>query len=110
MQFLRVRMSVRRWLIASAIIATLLGCEHLLRLRARYLEIANAEASRVYDYGEGRGFHCAREEWLDQAGNFTPKFHVFCDEVRDRAAKLERKYRFAASHPWLVVEPDPPSL
>ena len=37
----------------------------------------------------------------------TERLKIFCDRMRDVSREIERKYRFAADHPSLPVEPDP---
>lgn len=103
-----------RWLmIMIAIVGLLAGGVRLWMRRMEFLEIAEAHASRVYDYGENRVAICWKDEFLevDTTGRTRPKkeFAKHLDACTDHFAELERKYRYAASHPWLQMQPDPPS-
>jgi hypothetical protein len=104
----RYRMTVQGWMAAVLAVGLLLGTERLLRRRARFLEIADAHASRAYDYGAGRDGLCPVDEWYDERGMPRDEWFVRCDHIRDHSLSLERKYRYAAAHPWLAVEADPP--
>jgi hypothetical protein len=72
------------------------------------MELAEAHASRRYDYGEGRSSLCFKEEVYN--GNVLKDgFLRHLDELSNHFGALEQKYRYAASHPWLDVRPDPPT-
>jgi len=81
--------------------AILIDGEWLLERRSFLLGQAEAWASRAYDYGEGRGGLCFSVDVSSE------RLSVFCDRVSDLSVQLERKYRYAADHPWLSVGPDP---
>jgi hypothetical protein len=91
-----------------AVAALVFGLARLMAQRASFLGLAEAHASRVCDYGVGRDERCWKDEFRDANGRLTEDFCKQLDVSRDYYAALERKYRFAADHPWIVVEPDPP--
>ena len=102
------RPTVRQMMATVALVALILEAERLRRWRVHFLELAEAHASRKYDYGEGRGFVCPRDEWYVD-GRIRPEWWTQCDQMRDWGAALERKYRRAALLPFLPVPPDPPA-
>jgi hypothetical protein len=101
------RLTIRRMMATVTIVALICEAERLSRWRAHFLELAEAHASRKYDYGEGRGFICPKDEWYVD-GRIRPEWWTLCDQTRDRSAALEMKYRRAALFPFLPVPPDPP--
>jgi hypothetical protein len=107
----RVRFAICRSMWAIAVLAVLLGAtretQRLLRRRHHFLELAEAHASRAYDYGEGRNGMCFKDEFY-QGDHLKVDYLRHLDQIRDLATALERKYRYAASYPWLEVEADPP--
>jgi len=84
-------------MIAVAIAALALGAKRLADRRACFLTRAEVEADRADDYANGRA--CLKEGY-DVPGMY--------EKLRDHYLGLARKYRLAASRPWLPVEPDPP--
>jgi hypothetical protein len=96
-------MNLRRWMMITGLFALLMGSERLVSRRACFLRRAEAWASRVHDYSENRGLICLKEESLD-----PERRSIYLDRMRDLSATLERKYRTAASRPWLRVDPDRP--
>jgi hypothetical protein len=112
MQLSRLRFTVRRAMVAVATVGIIIGIANMLRRRVSFLELAEAHASRVYDYGEGREETCLRDEIVDIDAKgqrrMKKRFAEYLDVLTDYYANLEHKYRYAASHPWLGVEPDPP--
>lgn len=100
-------MRLRRLMVAILVVAVLSGFMRLMRRRSYFLDLAEAHASRKYDYGKGRGFVCPNDDWYE-GDRIKPEWWEFCDKMRDWSGDLEQKYRKAASQPWLSVEPDPP--
>jgi len=101
----RVRFRVRRILLVIASIAMLLWArsevETLMRRRAYYLEKAEVHASRKYDSDAGN--MCLKDEFYGRG--ITEKDRSdFIDRLGSYNGEMERKYRAAASHPWLSVE------
>jgi hypothetical protein len=94
--------------IFSIAIGLSVEARRLLRRRERFLALEEAHASRRYDFGEGRYDRCFRDEDRED-GMLKPDFVKHLDALRDHFAKLEQKYRYAASHPWLDLAPDPPA-
>jgi hypothetical protein len=106
-------MTTRRWMMAVAGIALVLAAGICVRRRAAFL----IEADR-HEWGAVRWD--VHQQYLD---NGSPVFNLelfdadgilkppYASEFRSRSehhAALGRKYRYAASHPWVIVEPDPP--
>jgi hypothetical protein len=109
MRWPRVRFTVRRMMVAVAVVAVGLGAliliarSHAYSVRAGnhgYREWRCWEAIRVYG-ADPRGVTLRGPEPVE----------VFIDRSRRLAgyyATLRRKYEQAAARPWLPVEPDPP--
>jgi hypothetical protein len=93
------------------ILAVLLGvtseARRLLQRRQHFRALAEAHASRRYDYGEGRGDLCFSDKSYE-GNRLKEDFSRHLDRFCDHWAILERKYREAASHPWREIGPDPP--
>jgi hypothetical protein len=89
-------MTTRRWMIAVATAAPVLGAKRLADRRAYFLMRAEVEADRANDYANC--LPCLNEEY-DVPGMY--------EKLRDHYLGLARKYRLAANRPWLPVEPDP---
>jgi hypothetical protein len=87
----------------TAASAILMGSERMVSRRACFLRRAEAWASRAHDFTENRGLICLKDESLNRE-----RRSIYIDRMRDLSATLERKYRRAASRPWLRVDPDPP--
>ena len=104
-----VQFTLRRLLLAIALLAFIMcltvSAHKLLKRRERFLELAEAHASRRVDYGEGRGSRCFKDEFYN--GNvLKTDFVNYLDELRDHYGALEKKCRYAASRPWIETEPD----
>jgi hypothetical protein len=96
MQRPRVRFTMRRMMVAVAVLAVVFG---LYKRRETFLALA--------DY-HNKGEKCAgfstfgRMHWVNQHGEGVT------EAKSDWHVQLAEKYRGAASRPWLPVEPDPP--
>jgi hypothetical protein len=90
-------MTIRRWALAVAAVALLLGAGRLAERRAYFLSRAEAEASRVDDMVNGTS--CLKDEYCVEG---------FPERLTAHYLSLARKYERAARRPWLSVEPDPP--
>jgi len=94
-----------------AIFGILMGlaveARRLQRRRERFLALAEGHASRRYDYGVGRYDLCFGDEYYERRA-LKHDFLKYLDVLRDHYADLEQKYRYAAFHPWVHVERDPP--
>jgi hypothetical protein len=107
------RMTTRRWLIAVAAIALLIGGGVWLKQRRDYfLSLAQSHQREVAS-STARGE--ALKSRLGSKSGMTIEeimnLHRDYDRMMDRAehhASLARKYERAARYPWLLVEPDPP--
>ena len=89
------RMTTRRWMVAVAVVVVLM-------VRIAYA----VQLTQLAAYHRRRAAHlCPAEQRFGRPG---------CrDEVPDHAAaerlgRLADRYEYAASFPWLLVEPDPP--
>jgi hypothetical protein len=99
-----LRISLRRMMILVAIVAVLMGCELMRRQRAACLErlawLAGRERMlKASDPEEGREIASPYLKHGKQMG---------VGEALEEIARQRRRYEYAASHPWLPVEPDPP--
>jgi hypothetical protein len=84
-------------MIAVAVVAIALwSAKRLAERRAYFLTRAEVEADRACVYQMGSA--CLNEEY-DVPGMYR--------RLREHCSPLARKYRVAASRPWLPVEPDP---
>ena len=106
-------LTIRRLMTTIAILAVLLVATREtsedLGAAATLLEVAEANASRKGpDYGGGRYGQCFRDEHYD-GNHLRGDFLRYLDRFRDHWGAMERKYRYAASHPWVEVEADPPA-
>jgi hypothetical protein len=128
-RFPRVRFTVRRLMVAVAVVATILWSVHtihrwrLYRERLRYYILAEnlyrprpSAPERMAASQEAQGLVCYFR--VEQAAGRLPvgvcrlRFGLGTEaEIRrfaDHLAVLKRKYELAAYYPWLPVAPDPP--
>lgn len=129
------RMTTRRWMMAVAVVALVISPVQLKRRRDSFLALARYHASQEVLCGDRRrdakdsieGF----DVWLragDRIARGDGASSILLDNSRlksERASLIEaaayweratafhaqmfRKYSHAARHPWLPLEPDPPS-
>jgi hypothetical protein len=109
MRIPRLRFTVRRLMLAVAVVAALLGCADLWRRREHYRRLAETHAlsemvlrvDSVMARGDPTGGPGVRlldlSDSLEEAAKWA-----------DYHAGLRRKYERAARYPWLPVAPDPP--
>ncbi len=126
------RMTIRQWMIAMVVTALAVGAVSLDRWSRDYRRRAEFHARMESTHEEKSRKALTRMEksakivdGLERQlppdlprGSFSDTVEHFVLEIRERAvadaqrgayhAALARKYRYAASHPWLPVEPDPP--
>jgi len=106
-------------MIVAAAIALLLAVGRCLQRRAYYLGqvSVNASMQALYtigrngklDYGSDRHpFLFMNRELFNQDDTLKPEHVKDVKEQHDYFDFLVRKYRHAASHPWVYVEPNPP--
>jgi hypothetical protein len=125
-------MTIRQWMVAMVVMALAVGAASLDRWSRDYRRRAEFHARMESTYEEKWRGGIARMEksakMVDKLERQLPpdfplvsyRDHVerFVLEIRERAAAnaqrgayhaaMARKYRYAALHPWLTIEPDPP--
>jgi regulator of PEP synthase PpsR (kinase-PPPase family) len=112
----RFRFTIRRMMIAVAVVAVLITAEKLRQVRRDRLrkaaEYAVEEASWMDDALKVETMTRKPKSLTDAASR---KRVVELEEVvtnyrlsGDRSGKLKQIYEKAARYPWLPVEPDPP--
>ncbi len=99
----RVRFTVRRLMVAVAIVALVIFGVQMGRRRAEYQErlrfCEQAENSCRTAADEIANDDVAAREYLFDRTYFLEKAEHF--------AARKREYQYAASHPWVSVPPDP---
>ena len=111
MRVSRVRFTVRRMMAAVAIAAlTLMLVAGVVRdrRRSRYLRLAafhEKEGSRNGAMLDMKGRPTGMWMRFDPARN---SYIIVGPEEVEYRAQMKRKYEYAAAHPWLSFEPDPP--
>jgi hypothetical protein len=113
------QMTVRRWMIVAAVVGLLLTVDRYERRRKFCLGqiIVNSSMERLYridrngrlDYGDLKHpiMYCNREQ-LNNDDTLKSEYVKLFMEQHAYFDALVRKYRYAASHPWTDIEPDPP--
>src|SRR4051794_11049283 len=105
----RVRFTVRRLMVAVAVVAVCMGLltmrQRAATRRARALShAAKADERRVvvavWRRGNVRLINITREQAEADVGR--------CERAATYHEAMRRKWEEAARHPWLAVEPDPP--
>jgi hypothetical protein len=91
MRLLRLRFTVRRMMIATSVVAGMLGPASVLSRRAEAFRLRSDQLSI---------------EWMNLGYHDQDSPAVRTRE--EYLAGLVEKYRYAARYPWLPVEPDPP--
>ena len=93
----RVRLTIRRLMVAVAVVAVLIAGGDLVRKAIIYNRLARAYAMPKYVSPPA--------EWPATRREALTRFNTAW-EAYDVA--MSRKYEYAACHPWLPVAPDPP--
>jgi hypothetical protein len=112
-------MSVRQWMGAVAIVGLLLTVGRLIERRAFYLGqvIVNSSMEALYridrngkmDYGPYKHpYLLVNREFFNDDDTLKQENVQEVTEQHAYFDGLVRKYRYAASHPWVSVEADPP--
>ena len=105
------RMTTRRWMVAMAIAAVVLGAERMwqrwaaLRRRAADHEATSSVLAMIRNRGEYPYCSLGIHDMPLVYNSETAPIHAACVLYHTR---MLRKYRLAMLHPWLPVEPDPP--
>lgn len=121
------RMTTRRWMVAVAVVASILSAEVTrrrwvdFRKRARDNDaaetfdrflLAGGSVARPLKDGRAELIRAPRiVRWNGMELERPPTPGYDAESLRRRAeyhARLKEKYRRAAAFPWLLVEPDPP--
>ena len=105
-------MTVRRWMLAVAVIALALMPVELLRRSYIYMKKAEscerrAEGASIRNKAEDK-FGIFGPELFDADGQMTARHAMAFEMLRVHFERMGRKYRHAAARPWRTVEPDPP--
>ena len=90
------RMTTRRWLMVVAAAAVILGALRLHERRAYFLARAEDQEWVVNWLLDGR-MRLREELW---ATDYPQRLFAY-------RQSLAYKYRYAADHPWISIEPDP---
>jgi hypothetical protein len=114
MRLPRVRFTVRRMMVAVAVVAIISGSVQLWRLRRLYQDRASGYASMALRYvstPEEAAYWEAR--WTRQregrpAEYPWPAGPPFVPAIVAHYRSLQAKYEHAARYPWLTVVPDTP--
>ncbi len=108
------RMTVRRWMLAVAATATILASVVWMQRRAYYLEkycsfgMIHKLSGIRWDDKEEPVIRLA-EWYFEPDGRLKGKYLHQFEKVHAYYSELRRKYLYAANHPWVYVEPDPPA-
>jgi hypothetical protein len=107
------RMTTRRWMVAIAIVATLLAIGvHLSHVADKYRAMAKHHELHASAVSFGKRWSGSLDEqtWISVGTGFDD-----AEELKGRELalflwheKLSQKYRIAAGCPWFPVPPDPP--
>jgi hypothetical protein len=81
------RMTTRRWTIAVAVVALLLGAYVTWHRAVHFIRLA--------------ALHAAEAQMIRSSPSDDPR-------LADYHEGLARKYERASARPWLLVDPDPP--
>jgi hypothetical protein len=103
MRLPRVQFTVRRMMVAVAVVAILMGGELMRRRRAACLERLAWLAGREKAWGADD------PSWQREVASPYLKHgkQMGVAEALAEIAQQRRMYEYVASHPWLTVPPDP---
>jgi hypothetical protein len=112
----RLRFTVRRLMVAVAAIGGASGAYLGIMTEGRLAQAYRRRAAehRMWEEVHRQSGERFRMLWLEAVESKDPEHEDFrstaeWDEARRRwHGELMRKYEYAASRPWLPVEPDPP--
>jgi hypothetical protein len=109
------RMTVRRWMMLVGVAAVIAAVARCVERRAFYLHMAARYRPDEHFYGLRRneklrdGIHYRYNLTLFTADGVLKEENVKpFEKLHKHYAALIAKYRYAADHPWIYVEPDPP--
>ena len=114
MKIPRIRFTVRRMMVAVAVLALAFGIARLWWARQRYLEKAAGHASfRAYLLRSPENIKHWEERWTSgregkPARYPWPAGPPFVPAIAEYHEAMRLKYERAARYPWLSVAPDPP--
>jgi hypothetical protein len=105
-------MTVRRWMLAVAVIALAIAPVEFGRRWYVYTNKAEscerrAEGASIRRKSDDR-FGIFGPELFDADGWMKPEHAALYELLREYFEAQGRKYRYAAAHPWEAVESDPP--
>jgi hypothetical protein len=111
-------MTTRRWMVAVAVVAAAFAVCVMVRSREKYLDLAwemqnlveQCTADIVIYSGtpRGPGYHTPIPKGFDPMAAPLPAEMEWLRRRYVHFSRMRQKYEFAAAHPWLPVEPDPP--
>jgi hypothetical protein len=95
------RFTVRRLMIAVAVFALLLGAMALRQRRSHFQALAD------YHAFQARHIRSSHGSMIQPSGAYV-HIPLGSSSRAEYHKDMGGKYGYAASHPWLPVEPDPP--
>jgi hypothetical protein len=103
MRLPRLRFTVRRMMVAVAVVAFLFGAE---ATRRRWESLASTYRTKAVSF-EHRALVSRHSRDHEAVLENDPEQRKL-KRIEDHYVALARKYQYAAHYPWLAVEPDPP--
>jgi hypothetical protein len=100
MRLPRVRFTVRRIMLAVAVVAIVLGGLRLWCLSAHYRALAEVHRQKADEVVRGT--------YAGPGGSYHLEWCAWPSPNKEYHLRLKENYERAASRPWLPVEPDPP--
>jgi len=110
----RVRFTVRRMMVAVAVVALAFGIVRLWAARQHYLEkAANHAGFRALIMRSSQDIAYWESRWTDQRVGLPARYPwpgapPLVRSMAEYHDAMRRKYERAARYPWLPVAPDPP--
>jgi hypothetical protein len=99
----RLRFTMRRLMVAVALLSLLLG---LVARRQRLLRLSTYHAEQSYRTMIVQQSNLPAA--VDSFGGQEPGAYLFPTPRSEWHTRMSMKYEVAASHPWLPVDPDSP--
>jgi hypothetical protein len=106
MRMPRFRFTVRRMMVAVAIVGACVWGVRMLQMSRAYGKKAERFASNAMD--RIPGFNGEWPKTPEGEAKLRRTWDLWKQEMEDHNAAMAAKYRRAARYPWLPVAPDPP--